>query len=52
MTQSPEEWAAKKGTPPHVLAGARHHHRWIVGEQLTEEQFDAAIRSFLEEPIR
>ncbi len=36
----------------HLLEGARVHNRWVVGELLTEAEFDRGMASFLEEPIR
>lgn len=45
-------WAKLKGTSPHVVAGVRVHARWVLGAELTEAEYDAAIGAFLQEPIR
>ena len=60
--KSPDEWAQSKGhvfkeghkVAPKcaILEGAKHHHGWVRGTELTEAEFDAGMTSFLEEPIR
>lgn len=48
---TPEEWAKKKGTAAHELAGARQHNGWVQGEQLTEQQYDDGLAAFLGSPL-
>lgn len=53
MKKSAQAWAADKGVQKFVLVGAMRHNKWAeVGEELTEEEFDAGLRAFLEEPLR
>lgn len=49
---APEAWAAKKGTRPWDLAGARHFNHWVVGDLLTEAEYDAGCKNAGEEPLR
>lgn len=52
MRKTVDEWAKIKGTLAMVLAGAKHHHRWPLGQELTEAEYDKAIAAYLKEPIR
>lgn len=45
-----EDHARHLGTPPHELAGARHHHNWLLGQEVTEEEFRAGLAAFLGQP--
>ena len=53
QSKTPDEWAAQKGVPRHVLVGLKHLARWVAGDALmTEAEFDQALAAFNEEPIR
>jgi hypothetical protein len=41
----PADWAAAKGAPAWAFAGAKQAMRdtWVIGRDVTEEQFDKAI---------
>jgi hypothetical protein len=39
-----ETWAEEKRTPAWLLAAARVHENWPVGRELTEAEFDTALK--------
>lgn len=39
-----EQWAEEKEIEPWLFAAAKAGHRWPEGRELTEEQFDEAVR--------
>lgn len=43
--RSPQAWADAKGTKAWALAGARQHFRWPVGAEVSEADFDDAIKT-------
>lgn len=47
-----EEWAARKGTPTWLLAAARVKAGWALGQEVTEEEYDRAVRLAEGEVIR
>jgi acyl transferase domain-containing protein len=49
----PEEWCVAKKTPAWLFAAAEALHRWIrSGVQLTEAEYDDAIRAAAQMPLR
>lgn len=50
---SPEEWRKAKSTPAWLYAAAEALHSWVrSGVQLTESEYDAAIKSAASLPLR
>lgn len=45
-----EEWAHEKKVPESYLAGVKHRNRWGKGKAVSEKEFDAAVKAFLEAP--
>lgn len=41
--KSYDKWAEEKKTPAWLLAAAKAYHRWDMGTQLSEGDFDAAL---------
>jgi hypothetical protein len=39
-----EIWAEEKGTPAWLVAAARVHENWPMGRELTEAEFEAALK--------
>lgn len=46
MLRDPDEWAKQKGSNPHLYAGARRKYHWVIGDQITEADFDAKMEAF------
>lgn len=49
--RSPDEWAKLKAACPLLLAGAKYHNRWVQGDQITEQAFDAGYSAFASLPV-
>jgi hypothetical protein len=49
---SPDAWAKKNGTNPHLLAGAKVHLHWVEGDMISEEEYFSGIKAFNNEPLR
>lgn len=45
-----EEWAHEKNVPESYLAGVKYKNRWGKGKAVSEKEFDAAVKAFLEAP--
>lgn len=48
---TPAAWAAKHEVKEPVLLGICHEQRWVDGDQVTEEEFTAALARFLGLPL-
>lgn len=48
--QTVENWRDKKGTPVPVYAGTCVTARWKPGKQITEQEYDAAVKGFRAAP--
>lgn len=42
-TKTVETWSEEKRTPAWLFAAARAKHRWPIGREVTEAEFDKAI---------
>lgn len=47
-----EEWRMEKGTPLWAFAAARVKAGWAQEQEVTEEEYDAAVEAALGEVIR
>lgn len=47
-----EEWSRRKGTPAWAFAAAKTKAGWALGQEVTEEEYERAVRAALEEVIR
>lgn len=48
VRKTAEGWALEKKVPGVYLAGVKCSNRWSKGKMLSEEEFDAAVREFLD----
>jgi len=39
-----EQWASEKSTPDWLFAAAKVGNRWPIGRELSEAEYDAAIK--------
>lgn len=46
-----EEWRMEKGTPAWAFAAARVKAGWAQGQEVTEEEYDAAVQAAMGEVI-
>lgn len=46
-----EAMAQKAGINKSVLAGVKVNEGWTAGKEVTTEQFDAAVKRFLDSPL-
>jgi len=60
--RTPDEWARvlnllpkarRPGDVPEnpMVEGAKHHNRWVLGEQLTREEFERGLKDFETLPL-
>lgn len=45
-----EEWALEKQVPSAYLAGVKSNSGWATGKMVTEAEFNAALKAFLNGP--
>ncbi len=48
--KSPDAWAEELGHDPHLLAGAKHLHRWVDGDLLTRDEYEQGYAALVSLP--
>lgn len=48
QVKSAEDWAISKNVPGMYFAGVKAQNQWGKGKALTEKEFDAALKKFLD----
>lgn len=50
-TKTTEAWCKEKGVSPSAYAGMMAFYDWAEGREMTETEFDQALKRYLKAPI-